>query len=109
MNHGDSGIKTFFQKIHKNLKPGGTLVLEPQAWETYSKARRMDERLKDNAKHLQLRPDDFDRVLGDIGFGPPMHLGSVGEGGPYGICPSLAALTCYIGFRRPVDIYVKVK
>lgn len=55
--------------------------MEPQAWETYSKAKRMDERLRDNAKHLQLRPDDFHRVLGDIGFGPPTHLGSVGEGG----------------------------
>lgn len=92
LNHGDHGIKTFFQKIHRNLKPGGTLILEPQAWETYSKARRMDERLRDIAKHLHLRPADFHRVLGDIGFGPPMHLGSVGEG----------------GFRRPVDLYVKI-
>lgn len=32
-------------------------------------------------EHLKLRPDDFERLLRDIGFGPPEHLGKVGEGG----------------------------
>lgn len=92
LNCGDDGIKRFFRKVHESLNAGGFLVLEPQSWETYAKARRMDEKLKENAKHLKLHPDDFPAILQDIGFGLPQHLGSVGEG----------------GFRRPVDLYIKL-
>ncbi|KAH7882395.1 Bicoid-interacting protein 3-domain-containing protein [Phlebopus sp. FC_14] len=92
LNHGDNGIKCFFRKIHKSLKPGGVLVLEPQSWDTYAKARRMDQRLRENAKHLQLRPQDFSSLLQELGFGPPQHLGSTGEG----------------GFHRPVDLHFKI-
>ncbi|KIJ63202.1 hypothetical protein HYDPIDRAFT_29889 [Hydnomerulius pinastri MD-312] len=92
LNHGDDGIKRFFLRVHKNLKPGGVFILEPQAWDTYAKARRMDQRLKENAKYLQLRPDDFSSLLQEIGFGPPQLLGSTGEG----------------GFHRPVHMHSKL-
>lgn len=92
LNCGDDGIKRFFRKIHESLNAGGFLVLEPQSWETYAKAKRMDEKLKENAKHLKLHPDDFPTILQDIGFALSRHLGSVGEG----------------GFRRPVDLYIKL-
>lgn len=39
------------------------------------------QKLKENAKSLKLRPEDFERLLKDIGFGPAEHLGSAGEGG----------------------------
>lgn len=39
------------------------------------------QKLKENAKSLKLRPEDFERLLQDIGFGPAEHLGSAGEGG----------------------------
>ena len=39
------------------------------------------QRLKENAKHLTLRPENFERVLEEIGFGPAEHLGATGEGG----------------------------
>ncbi|KAI0356459.1 Bin3-domain-containing protein [Trametes cingulata] len=81
LNSGDEGLMKFFRRVHQVLKPGGTFVLEPQEWDTYAKARRMDPKLKDNAKKLKLRPDDFERVLQEIGFGPAEHLGSAGEGG----------------------------
>jgi hypothetical protein len=41
--------------------------------------------LKDNAKDLSLRPDDFAGILQDIGFGPAQHLGSTGRGGRFGL------------------------
>ncbi|OCH92197.1 Bin3-domain-containing protein [Obba rivulosa] len=91
LNGGDEGLRCFFHRVHSVLLPGGKFVLEPQEWETYAKARRMDAKLKENAKSLQLRPEDFERVLSEIGFGPAQHVGITGEG----------------GFRRPVDIYVK--
>ncbi|KAH7922904.1 Bin3-domain-containing protein [Leucogyrophana mollusca] len=91
LNSGDEGLMRFFNRVHSSLKPGGAFILEPQAWDTYAKARRMDESLKENAKNLKLRPDDFAATLQNIGFGPPQHLGATGEG----------------GFHRPVDIYIK--
>ncbi|KAF8838936.1 Bin3-domain-containing protein [Paxillus ammoniavirescens] len=91
LNHGDDGIKKFFIRVYSNLKQGGVFILEPQAWDTYGKARRMDQRLKDNAKGLKVRPDGFSDILQGLGFGPPQHLGSPGEG----------------GFHRPVDLYIK--
>ncbi|KAJ8494408.1 hypothetical protein ONZ51_g2342 [Trametes cubensis] len=92
LNGGDEGLLKFFRRVYQVLGPGGTFVLEAQEWDTYGKAKRMDPKLKENAKTLKLRPDDFERILQDIGFGPAEHLGAVGEG----------------GFRRPVDLYTKI-
>ena len=63
------------------LKDEGAFVLEPQAWDTYAKARKMDEKLRTNAKTLKLRPEDFEARLQEIGFGPAKHLGVTGQGG----------------------------
>ncbi len=41
----------------------------------------LPKKLKENAKNLKLRPEDFERLLKDIGFGPAEHLGTAGEGG----------------------------
>lgn len=89
LNGGDEALKTFFRRVYDVLEPGGTFILEPQAWDTYAKAKRMHEKLKDNARNLQIGPDDFENILTGIGFGPARHLGTTGEG----------------GFRRPVDLY----
>ena len=43
MNGGDEALKTFFRRVYNVLESGGTFILEPQAWETYAKAKRMDE------------------------------------------------------------------
>ncbi len=98
LNGGDEGLMTFFRRVHKVLRSGGTFVLEPQEWDTYGKAKRMDpvrnsihvygqiahsdaQRLKENAKHLSLRPEHFERVLEELGFGSAEHLGAAGDGG----------------------------
>lgn len=43
LNQGDDGLVAFFRKIHTVLHEGGHLVLEPQSWESYAKAKRMAE------------------------------------------------------------------
>jgi len=43
LNGGDEALKTFFRRVYNVLESGGTFILEPQAWETYAKAKRMDE------------------------------------------------------------------
>ncbi|KAF8318793.1 hypothetical protein DL93DRAFT_2075719 [Clavulina sp. PMI_390] len=44
LNHGDDGLLRFFQRCFDSLEPqcGAKLVLEPQHWEGYAKAKRMD-------------------------------------------------------------------
>ncbi|KAH9942583.1 Bicoid-interacting protein 3-domain-containing protein [Amylocystis lapponica] len=92
LNGGDDGITRFFRRVYSVLKSGGAFVLEPQEWETYAKAKRMDATLRETAKDLKLRPDDFEHILREMGFGSAEHLGRIGEG----------------GFRRSVDIYYKL-
>lgn len=58
MNGGDDALKKFFKRAHDVLEPGGTFVLEPQAWDTYAKAKRMD-----NVSDSRL--PDADSVDGD--------------------------------------------
>ncbi|KAF5351179.1 hypothetical protein D9756_008400 [Leucocoprinus leucothites] len=91
LNQGDDGLVAFFRKIHKVLHDGGHLILEPQAWESYAKAKRMAEHLKENYQNIKLRPEDFTSVLNDIGFDFAESLGETGEG----------------GFKRPMNLYVK--
>lgn len=43
LNGGDEALKRFFRRVYDVLEPGGSLVLEPQPWDTYAKAKRMSE------------------------------------------------------------------
>ena len=42
LNGEDEGLMRFFQRVHSVLRVGGSFVLEPQEWESYHKARRMN-------------------------------------------------------------------
>ena len=42
MNDGDDGIRTFFTRVYSVLGPGGVFIVEPQEWDSYAKARRMN-------------------------------------------------------------------
>lgn len=42
LNGGDDGLLKFFRRVSDVLRHGGKFVLEPQAWESYAKAKRMD-------------------------------------------------------------------
>ncbi|KAJ3731280.1 Bicoid-interacting protein 3-domain-containing protein [Lentinula guzmanii] len=91
LNGGDDGLRAFFRRVHAVLKLGGLFILEPQEWDTYKKAKRLNESLRSTAQTLKLRPNDFESILKGIGFSPAQHAGITGEG----------------GFRRTVDLYVK--
>jgi len=45
------------------------------------------QKLKENARNLRIRPDDFENILVGIGFSPARHLGTTGEGG--GLVPAV--------------------
>jgi len=78
LNEGDEGLKTFFERVFNVLRSDGTFILESQPWESYAKAKRM---LKNHAKHIRGRPEEFESILRSVGFGPAQHFGSIGEGG----------------------------
>lgn len=82
LNQGDQGIRYLFTKVFEVLRPSGKFVLEAQPWSSYVKARKMTDELKSNYEKLELRPDDFRRILlEEIGFEKCEDLGEVGEGG----------------------------
>ena len=52
LNDGDDGLRNFFKRAFDCLRPGGVFVLEPQEWDTYAKARLMDQ----VSPELEIRP-----------------------------------------------------
>ncbi|KAK3873347.1 hypothetical protein Pcinc_021635 [Petrolisthes cinctipes] len=94
LNWGDSGLKRFFRRCFYNLKPGGRLIMEPQAWPSYNKRRKLTKRIFDNYKSIRLFPDKFnDYLLHDVGFSTSEKMGT----------PHHAAR----GFQRPIIVYTK--
>jgi hypothetical protein len=65
------------------LRPDGKFVLEPQLWDSYSKAKRAHPTLKEKAAGIQMKPEEFGKVLQEIGF---RHAGRlvVGDNGVQG-------------------------
>ncbi|KAG0705551.1 7SK snRNA methylphosphate capping enzyme [Chionoecetes opilio] len=94
LNWGDAGLKRFFRRIFHNLRPGGRLVLEPQAWPSYNKRRKLTKRIFDNYKSIRLFPDKFnDFLLHEVGFSTSEKL----------VTPHHTSR----GFQRPIIIYTK--
>ena len=87
VNWGDAGLKRFFKRIYRELRPGGILLLEAQPWSSYKPKCRVTVRavlmnFLDNLSHLlqqdmrdhfdaiKLRPDKFIDYLmsSEVGF-----------------------------------------
>ena len=47
LNWGDEGLKRFFQRAYRHLRPGGIFVLEPQPWDTYVRRNKLTVRGSD--------------------------------------------------------------
>ena len=41
LNWGDAGLKQAFRRMYLQLRTGGHLILEPQAWESYRKKKNL--------------------------------------------------------------------
>lgn len=68
LNDGDEGLETFFRRVFDVLRPNGKFVLEPQPWGSYAKAKRGNAKLKEKAADIQIKPEEFGKVLEKIGF-----------------------------------------
>lgn len=73
-----------------SLHPNGRFILEPQPWESYQKAARLSDSLKESYGKIKVRPEDFERILlQDIGFTSVEKLSD--DSGK--------------GFKRPLHVY----
>ncbi|CBZ53785.1 putative Bin3 domain-containing protein [Neospora caninum Liverpool] len=63
LHHGDRGILVLFSRLHTLLKPDGILLLEPQDWASYRRARRLSCAFKQQLRRIRLPPKMFTAIL----------------------------------------------
>lgn len=70
LNWGDEGLKRMFKRIYRHLRPGGLLLLEPQAWSSYGKRKNLTEAIYKNYSRIQFKPEQFTSYLvsPEVGF-----------------------------------------
>lgn len=95
VNWGDAGLKRAFRRMYLQLKPGGHLILEPQAWESYRKKKNLTDTIFKNYNSIKFFPWKFTEYLlsSEVGFtqceviGTPFHQSK--------------------GFQRPIQLFTK--
>ncbi|KAL0097845.1 Bicoid-interacting protein 3-domain-containing protein [Phycomyces blakesleeanus] len=93
LHRGDEGIKMFFKKVYKSLKPGGSFVVEPQPFDTYYRRAKQTEETRFIFEGLSFTPDQYEPYLLKLGFSSVKHLGK--------------SLNDNKGFKRPLELYTK--
>lgn len=95
LNYRDAGLKRFFRRIYKHLKPGGLLVLEVQPFDNYGRRKKMSDRLRANYYTIKFKPDQFDEYLlsEEVGFKR--------------ILTSTTTVHQCAGFKRPLKVFEK--
>ncbi|VDP18057.1 unnamed protein product [Onchocerca flexuosa] len=94
LNWGDVGIKRFFKRVYRHLRPGGLFILESQNFETYKKRAKLTKDINEIYKTIEFMPNAFQEYLiVDIGFDFCQHID-----------PPKAHTK---GFERPIQIYYK--
>ncbi|ESO05521.1 hypothetical protein HELRODRAFT_111074 [Helobdella robusta] len=82
LNYGDEGLKRTFQKIYRQLRPGGRFIMQAQRWSTYKKKKRINEETLARYKGIKLLPNTFKQYLisPEVGFSQyinwPVHAAS---------------------------------
>ncbi|KAK6619901.1 hypothetical protein RUM44_006301 [Polyplax serrata] len=95
LNWGDAGIKQAFRRMFEQLRPGGILILETQAWPSYKKKKKLTKTIYHNYCNIEFMPDQFTQYLlsPEVGFskvdviGTPQHRAK--------------------GFQRPIQVFTK--
>lgn len=59
LHGGDVAIIRLLDRIERECKAGGLLILEPQSWESYRRKKNLTNLTAQNYLHLRLRPHDF--------------------------------------------------
>uniref|UniRef100_A0A5S6R527 RNA methyltransferase n=1 Tax=Trichuris muris TaxID=70415 RepID=A0A5S6R527_TRIMR len=95
LNWGDDGLKRFFRRVYRNLKPGGRFLLEPQPFASYNRRKAICPEMLENYRKISFYPENFDQYLKseEVGFVSCTTVGT----------PEHASK----GFRRPVLLYTK--
>lgn len=81
LNNGDQGLKRFFHRIYRQLRPGGRLLLEPQPWKSYIRRKKLTKEIEENYSSLKFKPNQFNDFLTSIGFSDPVILTNVEKDG----------------------------
>jgi len=70
LNFGDAGLKMMFQKIFKQLHPGGRFILEPQPFNSYKRRKNLTAAIRRNYDAMELMPEQFPEYLlsSEVGF-----------------------------------------
>ncbi|XP_028839062.1 7SK snRNA methylphosphate capping enzyme [Denticeps clupeoides] len=94
LNWGDAGLKRFFQRVYRHLRPGGLFVLEPQPWSSYAKRKKLTEAICKNYHSIRFMPDEFALYLTlEVGFSGYELLGT--------------SKNLSRGFQRPIYVFHK--
>lgn len=98
LNFGDDGLKRAFKRMYRQLKAGGTLILEAQDWKSYKRRKNLTPEINTNYKAMQLLPKQFHEYLlsNEIGFESYLNI-------------QLPKEHSANGFKRPVIAYKKGK
>lgn len=92
LNWGDRGLKLFFRRAFRELRPDGKLIIEPQPFQTYKKKLLCPEHKRHYAS-IQMRPEQFrDYLEREVGFAHSLSISEQRQ---------------YHGFQRPVLMCTK--
>ncbi|PAA92764.1 hypothetical protein BOX15_Mlig005655g2, partial [Macrostomum lignano] len=111
LNWGDRGLKLFFKRAYRELRPDGKFIVEPQPYKSYQRTLLCPTHKQKYASNIELKPEQFKQYLErEVGFA---HIVSVWEqqqchgfqqplllcSKPSGRTPALARETSQHNFR----------